>query len=281
MLPHSLVETKLLQAMSFAKLISHIWLCLSFCSIASTIPLSPHAGDGYRRSSIDQCQIIQAKLLESLKNNRNTLLAMNDTTLIHLHSENSFLVRANPNSLDSPGALSTDQQTESHDVEETRLLELEVFADIVDHQSELAPISNCHGELAGEGGSVSLLLEFQKSVSSTLSLGLSPTLILPALELTAKVSLGASNNLANTVTCNVEHGEIVQVFMRGVRTVSYHLAVREMSFDHMSGEIVNQSVFRNTTAFEFRTGYSLSEYLCATNTMEDLKCFYRGPDSFS
>lgn len=259
--------------MSFAKLISHVWLCLSFCSIANTISLSPHPDDGYRGDSINQCQIIQAELLESLKNNRNTLLAINDTTVFHLYSDNSFLVKANPNSLDNPGVLSTDGQTESHDFKVTDLLEFKVFADIVDHQSDLMPISNCHGELAGEGGSVALLLGFQQSVSSTLTFGLSPTLILPALELTAKVSLGGSNDLANKVTCNVEHGEIVQVFLRGIRTVSYHFAVREMSFDHMSGEYVSQSAFRNTTALEFKTGTSLSEYLCATSTMKNLKCF--------
>lgn len=279
-MPSSTGSDQFLKGMPYEKFISYVWLCLSFCSLASTIPLSPHAGDGYKRDSFDQCQIIHAELLESLKNNRTALLAINDTTVIHLHSNNSFLVKANTNSLDSHEVIRTNLKTASHDSEVNDFLEFKVFATIVDHLSDVTPISNCHEELAGEGGSVAMLLAFQQSLSSTLSVGISPTLILPALELTAKVTLGGSNNLANTVTCNVEHGEILQVFLRGIRTVSYHLAVRKMSFDNISGEYVSQPAFRNTTALEFKSGISLSEYLCATNTMTNLECSYKGLNDF-
>lgn len=263
--------------MTIHKIISLISVSFSLMCLVSCLPLGKQSnhlsGESFEESYI----LLHVELMEVLKGSQlDKLKTMNESTIIHLKSTDTYLILSETDSLNQPGLESRPlgfypPQRVKHKGQ-LYLKEFKVVGNLGELNKDLWPISNCHEELAGEGGSVTLLTSLQHSTSSTLSFGISPNVILSALELTTKVSQGTTHNKAKTITCESQHGEIVQAFIRGIRTIRYYLEFRERVFDFTSCDFVGSSSNQISPVHEVQVGGQASEFVCATNTVEKLNC---------
>lgn len=259
------------------KIIRLISVSFSLMLSVSSSALEKQSNHLTGKSFGESYTLLHAELIEGSKDSLfDKLKVMNESTIIHLKSTDTFLILSETDSLNQPGLESRPlgfyPPPRLKHKRQLNLKEFKVVGDLGKFKQDLWPISNCHEELAGEGGSVTLLTSFQHSTSSTVSFEISPNVILSALELTTKVSQGFIHNLAKTITCEVQHGEVVQAFIRGIRTLRYYLELREIVFDFTSCDFVGSSSNQISSVHEVQVGSEASEFVCATNTMKKLSC---------
>lgn len=106
------------------------------------------------------------------------------------------------------------------------------FANMTEAVSEdPIPVSPCHDEMQGQGGSLTLQLGVSTSGSLSGSFGVSPIINGITLGFSTKSAIGTSNSESTSLTCNAKEGEVVQAFLYGTRFLYFTPYYRIRQFD--------------------------------------------------
>lgn len=134
------------------------------------------------------------------------------------------------------------------------------------------PVSPCHSEVAGHGGSI----YFRDIVASDqvrgASYGVSSDILAGTLELTAGVSLARSEARSTTFTCSAKHGEIVQVFLRNTHFLHFTPRFRVLWYH------ARRAQFRGPTRFTVQprqkevVASGVGELVCGSSAVVALSC---------
>lgn len=154
------------------------------------------------------------------------------------------------------------------------MVEFKIFASINVDNEHLYPVSSCHEETKGEGGSVSLLIGNSRAMSAFLSFGISPNVIIHTLELTTKITLGKLHSSADTISCESEHGEIVQLFAKGTNEIEFYVERRERTFNPVISKFTEAFESSSSSIQKLTIQSQSSEFMCVSNTMMELNCSF-------
>lgn len=145
------------------------------------------------------------------------------------------------------------------------------FTDVREEENaEMEPVSFCHDETYGHGGSVMMQGVVSETKSLEGTIGVLFDIYTVALLLTAKTSLETGVSKLIALACPVEHGEIVQLFLRHTRYLHYTPQYRLRAIEN--GKFTKGGDFEVRPQEERIVAGGIGEWMCVSSRLAPLQC---------
>lgn len=138
--------------------------------------------------------------------------------------------------------------------------------------SDLIPVSHCHSQVNGQGGTISVQGVMGQVQTLSGTLGITPWAELFAVTLTSTVTLERPHATKMVLACNAKHGEVVQIFLEGTRFLYYTPRVRELAFDKKKNQFRKPGKFMVQPQKKAVVRGGVGDWVCGSSTVIPLQC---------
>lgn len=221
-------------------------------------------------------RIIEVQNLSELQSKYAKLLAKpTEDIVFHIQASNSFVAQRNNAYWDIEENLEDLAKTEKQDGKnknENSWVEFAFQKLYISDSVNRIPVSHCHSETEGQGGSLNIQSTIGLGQSLTGSFGIKPGMLAATLALTGSVSLDESDSVNTAVVCDVKHGEVVQLFLIGSQFLFYTPKVRMLNFDKKRGVFGDLRDFAIQQQRRAVIRGGLGEWVCGSSSIIPLQC---------
>lgn len=228
-----------------------------------------------------QPYVLVELLDEAAKHLKEGTKSLAEDTLYYIKSSGSFLTKSTTENLDSLRSQRSYTRWIYNKMsglimqplyDPSTMVEFKVSTNVTTGGRRLYPVSNCHEEVQGEGGSVEMQVNLGESMAAYASFGISPSMLVYTLELTTRLGISKMANTLTTVSCESQHGETSQVFMSDVKLLEFYVTYRWRQYDQSRMKFFNSTSVIASPVQTYVIEGDNSELICATDTIMALQC---------
>lgn len=229
-----------------------------------------------RAPNSKNARIIEVQDLTELQSNYANFLAKpNEDLVFHIQVSNTFVAESDNaywNIEENLEDLAKIEEKDGKNKHEVSWIEFGFEKVYVSDSGSRIPVSHCHSETEGQGGSLNIQSTIGLGRTLTGSFGVKPGLLTATLSLTGSVSLDETDSVTTAVVCDVKHGEVVQLFLIGSQFLFYTPKVRMLKFNQKRGEFGHPRKFATQQQRRAVVRGGLGEWVCGSSSIIPLQC---------
>ncbi|WPK25323.1 hypothetical protein PUMCH_002634 [Australozyma saopauloensis] len=142
----------------------------------------------------------------------------------------------------------------------------------IERSNDLLPVSPCHSEILGEGSVVKVQLTEITRATPQGKIGVPNFLQLILSTGEADLEVERENLLMMSLKCNVDHGEVGQIFLSHTEFLYFNTWYRTVWFDPNTGTFTKPEDFQKRPRERMVMKYGIGEWYCVTSKLRPLKC---------